>query len=177
MKATLCIAIPNLILSGQTLDSYWVGELANPNFFVSNPRNGLGLGSQAVSAFDATDLRIDRAKIEFIGGEGLRPGTLSGYSEPTGPGATFRVRMKGPFRHVVISLPKYGSWENVGHTFPAYGDSFSNIWLEEMYDPLICQGKHFLITYDGRNIQDVYKNQSITAIIFLEISTANGMLS
>lgn len=177
MKAILCIAVNGLILSGETLDSYWTKNLSSPSFFVSNPRNGLGLGGELSASFGTTDLRIDRAKIEFIGAEGLRPGKLPGYTEPTGPGATFRVRMNGPFRHVMISLSKYGVWEEVNHTFPSYGDTNSNVWLEEMTDPLICQGDHVLITYDGRNIQDVYKNTDVTALIFLEVTAADGTLN
>jgi len=178
MKATLCIAIPDLILSGETLDSYWTKNIDSPNFFLSNPRSGLGLGDDVEVVFSETDLRIDRAKIEFIGAEGLRPGKLPGYSQPTGPGATFRVRMSGPFRHVIISLPKYGVWEDVNHTFPAYDPNpLSNVWLEEMTDPLICQGDHVLITYDGRNIQDVYKNTNVTALIFLEVTAADRKMN
>jgi len=168
----------------------------NDNKFFINPSESrfsfggfLGI-AEIIQA--ASSIRINSARVDFVGAPGIHPGfasILQGGSPSTYvdfSGAVFQVAASGQGRHVQVHLPKFEEWFPVNHIFPALtrkevqqridaGETeleaiTTNIILQELTNsPVEMQPYKFLATWDGRNIQDVYRGTTAEAVITLEI--------
>jgi len=140
----------------------------------------------------ASIIRINRARVDFIGAPGIMPGlaTIKKGVFPTTyvdiSGSVFEVAASGLGRYVQIHLPKYEEWFSVDHVFPALAANevqqrinsgmteldavTTNISLQKLTkSPVEMQPYKFLATWDGRNIQDTYRGTTADAVITLEI--------
>lgn len=170
-------------------------ETNDNKFFINPSENRFSFGGfQGIAEIlqAATSIRINRARVDFIGAPGIQPGLatiLKGVSPFTYvdfSGCVFQVAASGQGRHVQIHLPKFEEWFPVDHVFPALSKSevqhridegmtaleaeTTNIILQMLTNsPVEMQPYKFLATWDGRNIQDVYRETTAEAVITLEI--------
>jgi len=170
-------------------------ETSTNKFFIAPEESHFSFGgfegiAEIIQA--ASSIRINRARVDFIGAPGIMPG-LATIQKGVSPityvdisGSIFQVAASGQGRHVQIHLPKYEEWFSVDHVFPALTANevqqrinsgmteleavTTNIILQQLTNsPVEMQPYKFLATWDGRNIQDVYKETTAEAVITLEI--------
>lgn len=106
-----------------------------------------------------SNLRIVRARLDFYGAHGLRPGMIQANTNfPAYAGLSYKLPINPPSSvDLILFIPVFNEWFNVGKILPVYGNDFE-ISMNDIRG-----------WYDSVGIGEVYEGKIFEGVLSLEM--------